>query len=107
MATELLEEAVRMRRAPGILFADGPTGRRAVVAGTGIDVWEVVRSWVAGERDLAALAEDYPWLTPMQLNAAIGYYSLYPVEIDERLAREEQLTEQYIRDQYPYLTPRK
>src|SRR5690606_765971 len=70
MATELLEEAVRMRRAPGILFVDGATGRRAAVAGTGLDVWEVVRSWVVGNRDHAALVEDYPWLTPMQLNAA-------------------------------------
>lgn len=106
MATELLEEAVRMRRAPGILFVDGATGRRAAVAGTGLDVWEVVRSWVVGNRDHAALVEDYPWLTPMQLNAAIGYYFLYPHEIDERLAREEALTEEYVRTEYPYLTPR-
>ena len=80
MATELLEEAIRMRRAPGIVFADGATGRRAVVAGTGMDVWQVVGSWLHVERDPAALADEYPWLTPMQLNAAIGYYTLYPDE---------------------------
>lgn len=39
---ELLRESVRMRRVPGIVFADGPSGRRAVVAGTGLDVWEIV-----------------------------------------------------------------
>ncbi len=35
---ELLEEAVKMRRCPGIVFADGPSGRRARVAGTGLEV---------------------------------------------------------------------
>ena len=28
IAAELLDEAIRMRRAPGIVFADGPAGRR-------------------------------------------------------------------------------
>src|SRR5680860_630801 len=37
-ATELLEEAVRVRRAPGIAFIDGATGRRAVIAGTALGV---------------------------------------------------------------------
>ena len=96
-----------MRRAPGIVFADGATGRRAVVAGTGIDVWQVVGSWLHVERDPAALADEYPWLTPMQLNAAIGYYTLYPDEIDQRLEREAQLTEEYVRAEFPYLTPRR
>ena len=48
MTTELLDEGIRMRRAPGIVFADGATGRRAVVAGTGLDVWEVIATWHVG-----------------------------------------------------------
>ena len=40
--TKLHSEAVKMRRAPGIVFADGPSGRRAVVAGSGLDVWEIM-----------------------------------------------------------------
>lgn len=39
---ELLEEALRMRRCPGILFTSGPAGRRATIAGSGIDVWEII-----------------------------------------------------------------
>ena len=39
MTTELLDEAIRMRRAPGVLFVDGPTGRRAVLAGTALEVY--------------------------------------------------------------------
>ena len=40
---ELLDEALRMRRCPGIYFADEPSGRTAKVGGTGLGVWEVVR----------------------------------------------------------------
>ena len=39
----MLIEAVKMRRCPGVTFADGPTGRRAKIAGTGIDIWELNR----------------------------------------------------------------
>ena len=42
VATSLLREAVRMRRVPGIVFIDGPSGRRAAIGGTGLDVWEVI-----------------------------------------------------------------
>jgi hypothetical protein len=42
---DLLEEALRMRRCPGIVFVDGPTGRRPVLAGTGLEVWEVVKAY--------------------------------------------------------------
>ncbi len=45
VANEMLLEAARMRRIPGIVFADGPTGRRARIAGTGLDVFEVVRAF--------------------------------------------------------------
>lgn len=42
IARDLLIEAVKMRKCPGVTFADGPTGRRARIAGTGIDIWEFI-----------------------------------------------------------------
>ncbi|MBA2345920.1 MAG: hypothetical protein H0V83_12655, partial [Rubrobacter sp.] len=42
LATSLLREALRMRRVPGIVFVDGLDSRRAAVAGTGLEVWEIV-----------------------------------------------------------------
>ena len=45
IARDLLVEAVKMRRCPGIIFADGPTGRRARLAGTGIDIWEFIATF--------------------------------------------------------------
>jgi uncharacterized protein (DUF433 family) len=92
-----VEEAIRMRTVPEILFADGPTGRRAVVAGSGLDVWEVIAAWQEGGRDFEELRESYDWLTEVQLRSALRYYELHPEEIDARLAKERRLTPEMIR----------
>jgi uncharacterized protein (DUF433 family) len=102
MAAELLEEAVRMRRAPGIVCLDGPTGRRAVVAGSGLDVWELIAAWRGVGGQYAQLRDQYHWLSDAQLRAALGYYELYPTEIDERLAREAQWTPERVRRELPF-----
>jgi hypothetical protein len=66
-AIELLTEAVKMRRCPGIIFADGPSGRRVRLAGSGMDVWEVIATYQSLDRDLTRLRQAYPWLTEAQL----------------------------------------
>lgn len=107
VAAEMLGEASRMRRVPGIMFADGPTGRRAVIAGTGLDVWEVIATWKAAGESPESLQESYDWLSELQIRAALGYYRLYPDEIDARIARDERWTPERIREEYPFLTPRR
>ena len=107
MTNELLTEAIRMRRVPGIVFADGPSGRRAVVAGTGLDVWEVVAAWNAGGQDPETLREDLSWLKETQLRAALAYYELYPSEIDARLERERSWTAERVRKELPFTSPLK
>jgi uncharacterized protein (DUF433 family) len=102
---ELLSEAVRMRRAPGIVFTDGPSGRRAVVAGSGLDVWEVVRAWKEAGQEFGELRQEFPWLAEPQLRAALGYYRLYPEEVDARLARETAWTPERLRHEHPALAP--
>lgn len=88
LVTRLIEEGLKQRRCPGILFTDGPAGRRATVAGTGIDVWEVIRVWQGSDKNLDAVARALPQLSRRQLESALHYYRSYPAEIDERLARE-------------------
>jgi len=105
-ATELLEEALRMRWAPGVVFVDGPAGRRAAVAGTGLDVWEIVAAWRASAKDFAQLRQSYGWLTELQLRAALAYYELYPHEIDARLERENQWTPERVASDLPFARPR-
>jgi uncharacterized protein (DUF433 family) len=106
LATELLEEALRMRRAPGVVFVDGPSGRRAALAGTGLDVWEIVATWQASAKDFGQLRQNYGWLTEPQLRAALAYYDLYPHEIDARLEREAQWTPERVANDLPFSRPR-
>jgi uncharacterized protein (DUF433 family) len=106
LAIELLEEALRMRRVPGVVFADGPAGRRAVVAGTGLDVWEIVATRRASGEDFDQLRQNYGWLTEPQLRAALAYYELYPHEIDARLEREAQWTPERVARDLAFARPR-
>ena len=106
VANEMLTEAARMRRIPGIVFADGPTGRRARVAGTGLDVSEVVQAYHKLGEDWERLRQAYDWLTELQLRAALAYAEAYPEEIEERLRAEEQLTGEAIWARYPFMRPR-
>ena len=94
-----------MQRVPGIIFADGAVGRRARIAGTGIDVFEVIKEFLACDRDRQALAEGFDWLTPKQLDSALAYYTVFPKEIDERLKLEAMLTPDVIRAKYPWPEP--
>lgn len=103
--SELLEEGLRMRRIPGIDFTDGYRGRMAKVAGTGIQVWEVVRDY----RDMDAcwddLREAYHWLNETQLRAALAYAEAYPTEIDERIRIDEEWTPEKLYATYPFMRP--
>ena len=85
----LTEEAVRMRRFPGIAFRGREYDRRAWVIGTASDVWEIV----SGYRDFGSLerllAESH--ITERQVQLALRYASIYPDEI-ERAIEANQLT---------------
>ena len=102
-AVELLTEAAKMRRCPGIVFADGPAGRRARILGTGLDVWEVIAVYQGLARNMARLRKAYPWLSDPQLRAALGYYAAYPEEIDRRIAFNERWTQERLRTHHPAL----
>ena len=75
---------------PGIVFRDGPTGRRACLAG-GPDVWEVIAmvraSDLDGEGALTAAAE-WGGLSLARVRAAAVYYAEFRQEIGERIARD-------------------
>ncbi len=92
-AERLIDEGLRMEDHPGIVFRDGPAGRRAALAG-GPDVWEVIETLegtgLAGEQAIAATAS-WGALTHAQVRIAVGYYADFREEVDERIAhnREE------------------
>lgn len=95
-AARYVDEGLRMDEHPGILFRDGPVGRRATVVG-GPDVWEVVRAVKAAraaesgltEAELVALLEDNTGVPGHMLRTAIDYWAAYPAEIDALVASAE------------------
>lgn len=98
---ELLDMAVRMQRFPGIVFVDGPAGRRAHLAGTGLDVWEVID--LLREYGLvSALCQQFPRLSPMAVQIAQAYAEAYPEEISAFLVSNARTPEQ-LRSQLPWL----
>jgi uncharacterized protein (DUF433 family) len=88
---DLLEEAVRMREAPGIHFADEPAGREAKVTGTGLGVWEVVSMYRAAGDDVRRLRARRPDLLEVQIKAALTYYERHRNEIDSLIDENETL----------------
>ena len=103
MTVELLTEATKMRRCPGIVFVDGPSGRRARLAATGLDVWEVIATDRSVDGDPARLRQAYHWLSETQLRAALGYYSAYRDEIDRRIALDARWSHERLQAQHPSL----
>ncbi len=94
-AERLIDEGLRMEDHPGIVFKDGPTGRRAALA-FGPDVWQVVKVvkefGSSGERAIAGAAE---WgnLSHPQVNVALRYYGDFTAEVDARIAFNREETE--------------
>ena len=98
---DLLSEAIKTRRCPGIVLAEGVNGRRAKVAGTGIEVWEILANYQRLNQDFNRLKKAFHWLTPDQLRAALGYYAAYPEEIDELIDRNRDWTSQILKKRHP------
>jgi hypothetical protein len=89
LAERYIDEGMRMDEHPGIVFRDGPAGRRTALIG-GPDVWEVMD--VIRDSDLsgeAAVVHAAEWLDlpSERVRVAVRYYSRYPDEIDARIDR--------------------
>lgn len=95
LVSSLLDEGVKTRRFPGIVYRDGPTGRRAGVVG-GPDVWEIVRAVKeargSGENRIERTA-DRIGLPHTVVRLAVDFYVAFPQEIDERIAADERAAE--------------
>lgn len=100
LVTSLLDEGIKTHRFPGIVYRQGPTGRRAALVG-GPDVWEVVRAVSEakgrGETRLRSVAETHD--VPLsQARRAIEFYAAFPDEINERIEADKRAAER-VRDE--------
>lgn len=87
LAQRLIDEGLRMADHPGVIFKDGPSGRRAALA-YGPDIWEVIKFLrEVDERGPAALdaAADVFAVDPTRIATAVSYYGDYSDEIDAEI----------------------
>ena len=103
MTVDSLAEVEKMRRVPGIIFVDGPIGRRARVAGTGLEVFEVIKVYRSVAEDWDRLKAALHWLTDDQSRAALTYAQTYPEDIYPLIEAEEALTPEKLYEQYPFM----
>jgi hypothetical protein len=96
LAQRLIDEGLRMADHPGVIFKDGPSGRRAALA-YGPDVWEVIEFLrEVDERGPAAIdaAAEVFAVGTSQISTAISYYGDYVGEIDAEIADAEEASRQ-------------
>jgi len=102
VAQELLDEALRMRKCPGIYFADEPSGRTAKIGGTGLAVWEVLRDF-SKDQNSRRIRKAFPQLSQAQVTAALMYNSRYRDEVQAKIDANAALTPENIERRFPGL----
>jgi len=100
LAEQLIDEAERMRRYPGIAFNGPDHDRGAWVIGTHLDIWEVILGWQDFGED-AQRVQDYFQISPRQLNLALAYYREFKDEIDHALALQRRPLSE-LEKEYPF-----
>lgn len=92
LAQRYIDEGMQLDRHPGIVFRDGPAGRRAVVVG-GPDVWEVIaaaRSAPESGQELVETLATRIGVPAGRIQMAVRYYAEYPEEVDRFIAQVEE-----------------
>jgi Ribbon-helix-helix protein, copG family len=92
LARTLIEEGLRMREHPGIVFRNGTAGRRPAIAG-GPQIWwiaSILRGFGLGAKNLEQRTVALTELPPDQVSIARRYYTDYPDEIDAFIDRNNE-----------------
>jgi hypothetical protein len=92
LVASLLDEGLNTRRFPGVVYRDGPAGRRAGLVG-GPDIWEVARDLGKapgrGMRRLEHLAAE-TGIPVSRLRLAVDFYAAFPEEIERLIEADAQ-----------------
>jgi hypothetical protein len=92
LAQRLIDEGLRMADHPGVIFKEGPSGRRAALA-YGPDVWEIIKFLhEVDERGPAAIdaAAEVFAVDASRISTAVSYYGDYSGEIDAEVAEADE-----------------
>jgi len=93
LIAELIRVGLDVLRYPGITFVEGPAGLRAHVAGSGLDVWEVVMVHRAHKGAEEATLNHLQQLSRRQLRTGLAYYQDHRQEINAILAEQAKAPE--------------
>jgi uncharacterized protein (DUF433 family) len=86
LAARYLDEALRLDEHPAVVFVTRPAGRRAMLAGTRLNVADVVAAArAAGSAKAAAESLDLPLA---KVRAALRYYADFKDEVDAEIERD-------------------
>ncbi|MDE0066267.1 MAG: hypothetical protein OXN44_05250 [Acidimicrobiaceae bacterium] len=88
LAEQLIDEGLRMEAHPGVMFREGPTGRRAVLVG-GPEVADVIASMIGGDvpvADRRARTAELMGLSLPMVDASLAYYADHTEEVDAEIA---------------------
>jgi uncharacterized protein (DUF433 family) len=73
---------------PGIVVVEGAPAATARILGTGLEVWEVVRTYLELGRDWARLREAYRWIEERQLAAALAFARRHAADVLARIQED-------------------
>jgi len=92
LAQRLIDEGLRIADHPGVIFKDGPSGRRAALA-FGPDVWEIIKFLrevdERGPGAIEAAAEVFA-VDTSRISTAISYYGDFAGEIDTEITAADE-----------------
>jgi uncharacterized protein (DUF433 family) len=93
LAERLIAEGLRTDRHPLVAFRSGASGlRRPALAGTRLDVWQVIET-LRGEGGDVAAAAGYLGIPERLVRAALDYYADFAEEVDAYRADELRFAE--------------
>lgn len=92
LVATMLDEGLKTRHFPGVVYRDGPAGRRAgLVAGP--DIWEITRDLRHAPGKSAKRIEYVASVTGLpveRVRLAADFYAAYPDETDHLIEADEQ-----------------
>jgi hypothetical protein len=92
LAQRYIAEGMEMEDHPGIVFRDGPGGRRPGLA-AGPDLWQVIAVLQgSGKKGDAAIRHTADWLNLRadQVRAAVSYHAAHTPEVDDWIRRNDE-----------------
>ena len=91
LAERYIEEGLRLDEHPLIVFRDGASGRRPGLAGSRLDVWQMIET--VRQNGSVEEAAAYLELPIAKVQACVRYYADYQDEVDEWIERARALAD--------------